>query len=128
MFSSVARREMPIDSNIRQMRRSSKASRPRRSARTTQIWEKRRAPGVTRKSAASGPIFQGMVPETPIVLVMLEDQNTRLGTEAAGESRALIEDGMAVALFIGRDAGVGGDADDGTGQDDLQSEGIERGV
>ena len=84
--------------------------------------------GVTRKSAASRSLFQGDGSRDAIVLVMLEDQNIRLGTEAAGESRALIEDGVAVALFIGRDAGVGGDADDGTGHKDLQGEGKQSGV
>ena len=40
---------------------------------------------------------------------MLEDDNTRLGRQTAGQSGALVADGMAVTLFIGGDAGVGGD-------------------
>ena len=34
---------------------------------------------------------------------------------------------MAVTLFIGGDAGVGGDGEYGAGQDDLQSKGVEAG-
>ena len=40
---------------------------------------------------------------------MLEDQNTRLGTQTARQGGALIADGMAVALLVGGDAGIGGD-------------------
>ena len=58
-----------------------------------------------------------------IVLVMLEDQNTRLGTQTAVEGGALVADGMAVALFIGGDAGISGDVANGIGQDDLQRKG-----
>ena len=60
---------------------------------------------------------------------MLEDQNTRLGRQAAGQGGALIADGMAVTLFIGGDAGIGGYVANGIGQDDLQREGeLERDV
>ena len=54
---------------------------------------------------------------------MLEDQNTRFGRETAVEGGALVADGMAVTLFIGGDAGVGGDVANGIGQDDLQRKG-----
>ena len=40
---------------------------------------------------------------------MLEDDNTRLGTQTAGQGGALIADGMAVTLLVGGDAGIGGD-------------------
>ena len=53
---------------------------------------------------------------------MLEDQNTRLGTQTARQGGALIADGMAVTLLIGGDAGVGGYGA-GVGQDDLQEKG-----
>ena len=54
---------------------------------------------------------------------MPEDENTRLGTQTAGQRGALIADGMAVTLLVGGDAGVGGDVGDGAGQDDLQRDG-----
>ena len=109
MFSSVARSATPIDSNTLHMRRSSNASRPRRSARTTQIWEKRPARASRDKGTASRAIFERDSARDAIVLVMLEDENTRLGTQTAGQSRALIADGMAVTLLVGGDAGVSGD-------------------
>ena len=59
---------------------------------------------------------------------MLEDQNTRLGTQTARQGGALIADGMAVTLFIGGDAGVGGDVANGIGQDDLQRDGKRSGM
>ena len=65
---------------------------------------------ITRKRAASRPIFERDSARDAIVLVMPEDGKTWFGTQAAGESRALIEDRMAVTLLIGGDAGVGGDA------------------
>ena len=59
---------------------------------------------------------------------MPEDDNTRLGTQTAGQGGALVADGMAVTLLVGGDAGIGGDADHRIGQDDLQSKGAERDV
>ena len=59
---------------------------------------------------------------------MPEDDNTRLGRQTAGQSGALVADGMAVTLLVGGDAGVGGDVANGIGQDDLQREGAERDV
>ena len=59
---------------------------------------------------------------------MLEDQNTRLGTQTARQGGALIADGMAVTLFIGGDAGIGGDVANGIGQDDLQRDGERSGM
>ena len=123
MFSSVARRAMPIDSNTLQMRRSSKASRPRRSARTTQILGETTGASITRKRAASRPIFERDGAGDAVILVMLEDDKTRLRRQAARQSRALIEDSMAVALLVGGDAGVGGYVANGIGQDDLQRDG-----
>ena len=112
MFSSVARSTMPMDSNTLHMRRSSKASRPRRSARTTQNLGEAANTRITRKRAASRPIFERDGTRDAVILVMPEDDNTRLGRQAAGQSRALVADGMAVTLLIGGDAGVGGDVSD----------------
>ena len=78
---------------------------------------------ITRKRAASRPIFERDGAGDAIVLVMPEDENTRLGTQTAGQRGALIADGMAVTLLVGGDAGVGGDVGDGAGQDDLQRDG-----
>ena len=78
---------------------------------------------ITRKRAASRPIFERDGTRDAVILVMLEDQNIRLGTQTAGQSRALVKDGMAVTLFIGGDAGISGDVGDGAGQDDLQRDG-----
>ena len=58
-----------------------------------------------------------------VILVMLEDQNTRFGRETAVEGGALVADRMAVTLLVGGDAGVGGDVANGIGQDDLQRKG-----
>ena len=58
-----------------------------------------------------------------VILVMPEDDNTRFRRETAGQGGALVENGMAVTLFIGGDAGVGGDVANGIGQDDLQRDG-----
>ena len=128
MFSSVARREMPIDSNTLQMRSSSKASRPRRSERTTQTWGEAANTRITRKRAASRPIFERDGAGDAIILVMPEDENTRLGTQTAGQGGALVADGMAVTLLVGGDAGIGGDVGDGAGQDDLQRTGERSGM
>ena len=123
MFSSVARSEMPMDSNTLQMRSSSNASRPRRSERTTQTLGEAANTRITRKRAASRPVFERDGAGDAIILVMLEDDNTRLRRQTAGQGGALIADGMAVTLLIGGDAGVGGDVGDGAGQDDLQRDG-----
>ena len=78
---------------------------------------------ITRKRAASRPIFERDGAGDAVILVMPEDDNTRLGTQTAGQGGALIEDGMAVTLLVGGDAGISGDAANGIGQDDLQSKG-----
>ena len=122
MFSSVARRETPIDSNTLQMRSSSNASRPRRSARTTQIWEKRPARASRTRRTTTRSLLQRDGSRDTVILVMLEHQNIRFGRETAVEGGALVADGMAVALLVGGDAGVGGYGA-GVGQDDLQREG-----
>ena len=83
---------------------------------------------ITRKRAASRPIFERDGARDAVILVMLEDENTRLGTQTAGQSRALIEDRMAVALLVGGDAGIGGDVDQWVGQDDLQRTGERSGM
>ena len=55
---------------------------------------------------------------------MPEDGKTWFGRQTAGESRALVADGMAVTLFIRGDAGVSGDAERmGPGIEDLQRTG-----
>ena len=90
MFSSVARSEMPIDSNTLQMRRSSNASRPRRSERTTQTWEKRPTRASRDKRAASRPIFERDSAGDTVILVMPEDENTRFRTQTAGQGGALV--------------------------------------
>ena len=78
---------------------------------------------ITRKRAASRPVFERDGAGDAIILVMPEDENTRLGTQTAGQGGALVADGMAVTLLIGGDAGVGGDVANGIGQDDLQRQG-----
>ena len=78
---------------------------------------------ITRKRAASRPIFERDGAGDAIILVMPEDENTRLGTQTAGQGGALVADGMAVTLLVGGDAGVGGDVTNGIGQDDLQRDG-----
>ena len=55
---------------------------------------------ITRKRAASRPIFERDGARDAVILVMLEDDKTRLRRQAAGQSRALIEDRMAVTLFV----------------------------
>ena len=128
MFSSVARRATPMDSNTLQMRRSSKASRPRRSERTTQTWEKRPTRASRASARPAGRSSKGMVPRDAVILVMPEDDNTRLGTQTAGQGGALVADGMAVTLLVGGDAGISGDAANGIGQDDLQRDGKRSGM
>ena len=78
---------------------------------------------ITRKRAASRPVFERDGTRDAIILVMPEDENTRLGTQTAGQGGALVADGMAVTLLVGGDAGISGDAANGIGQDDLQSKG-----
>ena len=68
---------------------------------------------ITRKRAASRPIFERDGTRDAVILVMLEDDKTRLRRQAAGQSRALIADGMAVTLFVGGDAGISGDVANG---------------
>ena len=55
---------------------------------------------ITRKGTASRPIFERDSARDAVILVMLEDQNTRLGTQAAGQSGALVADRMAVTLLV----------------------------
>ena len=83
---------------------------------------------ITRKRAASRPVFERDGARDAIILVMPEDENTRLGTQTAGQSRALIKDGMAVTLLVGRDAGISGDVANGIGQDGLQRDGKRSGM
>ena len=75
---------------------------------------------VTDERTTTRSLLQRDGTRDAIVLVMLEDQNTRLGTQTAGQRGALVADGMAVALLVGGDAGIGGDGEYGIGQDDLQ--------
>ena len=118
-----------MDSNTLHMRSSSKASRPRRSARTTQTWEKRRA-RASRTSGHNQPvaIFERDSARDAVVLVVSEDVEALLRTKAAVEGGALVADGMAVALLVGGDAGISGDVGDGAGRDDLQRDGERSGM
>ena len=118
-----AERDAESFEQVLQMRSSSNASRPSRSARTTQTWEKRPTRASRDKRAASRSLSsQRDSTRDAVILVMLEDQNTRFGRETAVEGGALVADGMAVALLVGGDAGVGGYGA-GVGQDDLQEKG-----
>ena len=83
---------------------------------------------ITRKRAASRPVFERDGAGDAVILVMLEDQNIRLGTQTAGQGGALVADGMAVTLLVGGDAGISGDVGDGAGQDDLQRDGKRSGT
>ena len=78
---------------------------------------------ITRKRAASRPIFERDGTRDAVILVMLEDENTRLGTQTAGQSGALVEDGMAVTLIRRRRRGRMAMWVTGAGQDDLQRRG-----
>ena len=117
-----------MDSNTLQMRRSSNASRPRRSERTTQTWGEAANTRITRKRAASRPVFERDGTRDAVILVVLKDRKAGFGTQTAGQGGALIEDGMAVALLVGGDAGIGGDVANGIGQDDLQRTGERSGM
>ena len=64
---------------------------------------------VTDERTTTRSLLQRDGSRDTIVPVMLEDQNTRLGTQTARQGGALVADGMAVTLLIGGDAGVGGD-------------------
>ena len=77
---------------------------------------------ITRKRAASRPIFERDGARDAVILVMLEDDKTRLRRQTAGQSGALVADGMAVTLLVGGDAGISGYGA-GVGQDDLQRDG-----
>ena len=79
---------------------------------------------VTDERTTTRSLLQRDGSRDTIVLVMLEDQNTRLGTQTARQGGALIADGMAVALFIGGDAGVGGDVGDGAGKTTSSGRGV----
>ena len=83
---------------------------------------------ITRKRAASRPVFERDGARDAVILVMLEDDNTRLRRQTAGQGGALVADGMAVTLLVGGDAGVGGDVANGIGQDDLQRDGERSGM
>ena len=78
---------------------------------------------VTDERTTTRPIFERDGTRDAIILVMLEDQNIRLGTQTAGQGGTLVADGMAVTLLVGGDAGVGGYVANGIGQDDLQRKG-----
>ena len=78
---------------------------------------------VTDERTTTRSLFERDGTRDAIILVMLEDQNIRLGTQTAVEGGALVADGMAVTLLVGGDAGVGGDVANGIGQDDLQRKG-----
>ena len=78
---------------------------------------------ITRKRAASRPIFERDGSRDAIILVVLKDRKAGFGRETAVEGGALVADGMAVTLLVGGDAGIGGDVGDGIGQDDLQRKG-----
>ena len=45
---------------------------------------------ITRKRAASRPVFERDGSRDAVILVMPEDENTRLGTQTAGQSGALV--------------------------------------
>ena len=77
---------------------------------------------VTDERATTRSLLQRDGSRDAVILVVLEDQNTRLGRQAARQGGALVADGMAVTLLVGGDAGVGGDGA-GVGQDDLQEKG-----
>ena len=53
------------------------SSRPRRSARTTQIWEKTTGASITDKRAATRPVSERDGTRDAVVLVVLEDVETR---------------------------------------------------
>ena len=55
---------------------------------------------ITRKGTASRSLFERDSARHSIVLVMPEDGKTWFGRQTAGESRALIADGMAVTLLV----------------------------
>ena len=74
--------------------------RPRRSARTTPDLGEAANTRITDKRAASRPIFERDGAGDAIILVMLEDDNTRFRRETAGRGGALVADGMAVTLFV----------------------------
>ena len=65
---------------------------------------------ITRKSAASRPVFERDSARDTVILVVLKDRKAGFGRETAGQGGALVADGMAVTLLIGGDAGVGGDS------------------
>ena len=58
---------------------------------------------------------------------MPEDGKTWFGRQTAGQSRALIADGMAVTLLVGGDAGVSGDAAMGSGKTTSRAREVEAG-
>ena len=128
MFSSVARSATPIDSNTLQMRRSSNASRPETIGADDPDLGETAGARITRKRAASRPIFERDSARDAIVLVMPEDGKTRFGRQAAGQSRALIADRMAVTLFVGGDAGVSGDVAMGSGKTTSRARELKRDV
>ena len=78
---------------------------------------------VTDERTTTRPIFERDGTRDAVILVMLEDQNTRLGRQAARQGGALIENCLAVTLLVGGDAGIGGYVANGSGQDDLQRKG-----
>ena len=83
---------------------------------------------ITDKRAATRPVSERDGTRDAVILVMLEDDNTRLGRQTAGQSGALVADGMAVTLLVGGDAGISGDVANGIGQDDLQRDGKRSGM
>ncbi len=82
---------------------------------------------ITDERATTRSLLQRDGSRDAVILVMLEDQNTRFGRETAVEGGALVADGMAVTLLVGGDAGVGGYGA-GVGQDDLQRKGKRSGM
>ena len=101
-------------------------SRPSRSARTTQIWEKRPARASRTSAQPPGRSLQRDGSRDAVVLVVLEDVETRFGRQTTFQGSVLIADGPAVTLLVGTDAGVGGDADDGIGHECLTPFGLLR--
>ena len=82
---------------------------------------------VTDERTTTRSLLQRDGSRDTIVLVMLEDQNIRLGTQTAGQGGALVADGMAVTLLVGGDAGVGGYGANGLGKTTSSGRGVEAG-
>ena len=126
MFSSVARSATPIDSNTSPDAEQLEGVAAQAVGADHPDLGETAGAGIADKHATTRPIFERDSTRDTVILVMLKHMKTRLGRETAVQSGALIEDRMAVALFVGADAGVGGYGA-GVGQDDLQEKGMKCG-